>query len=257
MSAPRTRGQVHSEKNYPSAPRAKVGGKHAVLAIDSLRANPWNYNVQTEDEFAKLLASMRRHGFGAPIVVRTLAKGVREIINGEHRWRAARELGHRTVPVFDLGKLDDAAAKQLCIVLNELNGVPDEVRLADLLRDLAKQSSVAELAVVMPYSERELEHLVGSVNFTFSNLPAMDSRTEAEQRENLDPDAPAELPPPAAFKPEASRVALVYPLALGELVLERLRAIDADPTTAVLALLEDHASAPSNPNVTPPQKAAR
>ena len=129
-------------------------GRALTVALDKIRPNAWNPNVQDEATFRRELASIRRFGFVDPIIVR-LVDDAYEIIDGEHRWKAAAELGLTEVPVFDIGPISEHEARQLTVVLNELRGKPQEKKLADLLRGLLAQSTIDELVEVMPYTKDE------------------------------------------------------------------------------------------------------
>lgn len=67
------------------------------LPVDEIRANEYNPNKQTEDEFNLLVKSIQEEGFDQPIIV--LEKDG-TIVDGEHRWRAAISLGMKAVPVI-------------------------------------------------------------------------------------------------------------------------------------------------------------
>lgn len=83
---------------------AAVGKKASALerlvveyvAVDSIKPNSYNPNRQTERDFELLLLSMKEDGFTQPIVCQ---RESREIVDGEHRWRAGRHLGLEMVPV--------------------------------------------------------------------------------------------------------------------------------------------------------------
>jgi DNA modification methylase len=80
-------------------------------------------------------ASIRRFGFGAPIVANARD---REIIAGHTRWKAARELGLELVPVRWLD-LPRSEAHALALADNRLGELApwDEAALGDALRELA------------------------------------------------------------------------------------------------------------------------
>lgn len=146
------------------------------VSISSVHPNRYNYNVQKGATFAKLVASLREFGFVQPVVVREDGDGY-EIVNGEHRYRAAIELKLQSIPIINLGAVTDVRAKQLAVILNELGGSPDEVRLADLLRDISAEVTIDDLQRVMPFSDKELEMYLSTIDFSFVNLPAEDSGT--------------------------------------------------------------------------------
>ncbi len=126
------------------------------LRVDLLDANPWNPNRMTEVIRAKLRLNLKRDGFVAPLLVRKLGDRY-QIVNGEHRWQIARELGYTTVPCVVLEDLDDRRARILTVNLNELGGDPVPSLLAKLLHDLEEESPLSELAAVLPYDEAEIK----------------------------------------------------------------------------------------------------
>lgn len=124
-----------------------------------IHPNPWNPNRQDEFIYGKELASIRTFGFVDPILTRDLG-GDYEIIDGEHRWKAARELDIDPVPIVNLGEISDSEARQLTIVLNETRGRPEPGPLRNLLEDLAGRQSVQSLLDVLPYTREQFDALV-------------------------------------------------------------------------------------------------
>lgn len=201
--------------------RIEQRGDYREVPVAKVKPNGWNYNVQNEATFTKLDRSMKKFGFIEPVIVRQV-KGGFEIINGEHRWRAAKTDGLETLRVIDVGKMSDEDAKQLCVIFNELSGNPDEVRLAEVLRSINAKVPTDELLAVMPYSSSEMDMYLNAVDFSFDNLPTHSTKTpEEEAAERL------------AFKlgwegDEATRM------------IERLAAIAEDPKEAVDIALSTH-----------------
>jgi ParB/RepB/Spo0J family partition protein len=103
----------------------------------------------------KLKEYIKREGFVEPIVVRP--KGERyEILGGFHRWSIAQELEHATVPCIVVD-LDDRRAKILSVNLNEMKGQSLPDLLANLVHDLTKETTLADLETQLPYSINELK----------------------------------------------------------------------------------------------------
>lgn len=240
-------GRGVNPRNYQ---KHEVAIAHASVLVprESVRPNPWNYNVQKGDTFAKTVASLRTFGFVQPIVVRTLPDGVKEIINGEHRWRAAGQLGMAEVPIVDLGVIDDAKAKQLSVVLNELGGEPDLVRLADVLRDVNAAVGFEALAATLPFPERELTLMLSEVTFSFAALSTSDTRApepaessdEAQANAAIEGDVNGEAPaappaPEAAPPPGVATKALTIRLPTDRMgvLMGNLGRIAQDPSEAV------------------------
>lgn len=59
-----------------------------VISVEEFVPNPWNSNRMSEEQFDHLKATIKKFGFKLPVVARPL-NGKSQIIDGEHRWRAA------------------------------------------------------------------------------------------------------------------------------------------------------------------------
>jgi len=91
----------------------------------------------TPRQLESLKVSIGRDGFVAPILLRPLATplGCFEIISGNHRFLAAKELGYTSIPAV-IAELDDNTARRLAINLNMIHGNPTVEQLAPFLAEL-------------------------------------------------------------------------------------------------------------------------
>ena len=108
--------------------------KIVMISVDDLVANPWNPNFQSPEQFAENVAEMRRLGHPHnPITVRPLEKGY-QIINGEHTWRAAKEIGLPAVPceIVEVGEFD----ARLQTLKRNQHGTNDPVRLGQMYQEM-------------------------------------------------------------------------------------------------------------------------
>ena len=70
------------------------------LDIDSLQANPLQpRGLITPESLTELAESIKEHGILEPLVIAKTPAGY-QIIAGERRWRAAKQVGLKTVPVI-------------------------------------------------------------------------------------------------------------------------------------------------------------
>lgn len=120
-----------------------------------LRPNPWNTNSVQPAEMEKLVASLERHGWVRPVVARASGAGL-EILGGQHRVEAAKELGHDTVPVIVLEDVSDDRAKEIGLIDNARYGEDDATALADLMEELG---GVLEMAEFLPIGDTEIAAL--------------------------------------------------------------------------------------------------
>ena len=140
------------------------------VSVDRIRPNPWNPNRQDAFIFEKEKASISEFGFVVPITCRTLGSYF-EVIDGEHRWKAAKELGYSEVPVISLGVVDDETAKQLTIILNETKGQAQPDLLRTLLDDLLSKKPKADLLKVLPYTPMQFDSMVTQFNWDAVEKP--------------------------------------------------------------------------------------
>lgn len=122
--------------------------------------NPWNPNKQTPRVQEATRESIGRFGFIDPVTVRAHPdiEGRWQIIDGEHRWRAAVDLGLKKIAATVLD-VSDSEAKKLTIVLNETRGEADTMDLAMLLAEIKVDDP--NLLEALPYTQEQLDNLVG------------------------------------------------------------------------------------------------
>lgn len=165
------------------------------LSPSQLRANPWNTNVVSPENEAKLDESIRRNGFFKPVIVREIdemlltapPQAVYEVIGGEHRWQSGIRLGMAEIPVVNLGKISDDKAKEISIIDNARYGDDDMVSYAALLKDLG---GVSELQDFLPYSDDDFAVIFSSSDIALDDLE-IDESFEKEQESQPDNEPPA------------------------------------------------------------------
>ncbi len=149
-----------------------------------LTPNSWNSNYVDEDHAKKLDNSLNRLGNFKPILVRELQNGTLEIIGGQHRTASAIRRNIKTVPVLNLGTVDDAKAKEMSLVDNERYGEDDTEELKKLLDGLG---STSELASFLPMSTEDLDSLFSYDSIDLDELDVED-----------DDELPIEKPTPSS-----------------------------------------------------------
>ncbi|PLC44545.1 chromosome partitioning protein ParB [Ralstonia pickettii] len=136
-----------------------------------LRHNPWNTNVVSPDNEAKLDESVERLGMFKPIIVRELPDGTLEILGGAHRRDAAIRKKLASVPIMNLGRISDQRAKEISLVDNGRYGADDTLRLAELLDGLGNPD---ELSKFMPYTDADFASIFSSVSIALDELDIPD-----------------------------------------------------------------------------------
>lgn len=119
----------------------KLVGEVVIEDLSSVKPNDWNPNEMTEEMMQSLEYGLLNDGWlvsQALLIWRTDEKGKVKniIIDGEHRWTKAVELGMTKGPMVFLDGLTMAKAKALTIKMNQKRGNFVDRLLADVVRDI-------------------------------------------------------------------------------------------------------------------------
>lgn len=131
---------------------------------DSLFFNKWNSNAVEAENLEKLKQSIQRHGLFKPVVIREVDEGL-EVIGGQHRLIAAKELGIDKVPYINVGQIDDDQAKEISLIDNSRYGQDDMEALAGILNDLD-----TDITAIMPWTEDDIKNIHTSAEFDFDDF---------------------------------------------------------------------------------------
>lgn len=126
---------------------------------DSIYPNAYNPNRQSEREFDLLCSSMTEDGFTTPILVH---RKTREIVDGEHRWRAAQRLGLSEIPAVFV----DMTSEQMRISTlrhNRARGSEDIELTIRILQDLRTLGALDHAVDSLGMSDRELQALIDDI----------------------------------------------------------------------------------------------
>ena len=157
------------------------------IPIDDLRSHPLNSNVMSEDLREKLKAHIRSSGRYPFVVVRPHPgePEMFEILDGHHRVEVLRELGHTDVRC-DVWNVDDREAKLLLATLNRLQGQDSPIRRAQLLHELLGELPLADLAGLLPETDKQIEELQALLQFPADDIAALLAE-QAEDEERVLP----------------------------------------------------------------------
>lgn len=136
-----------------------------------LLPNSWNPNSMPSLVFDSLKKSITKYGWLQYPVVRNYV-GQYQIIDGEHRCRAAHELGLDSIQVVVLGteeqQVTDSDAMTLTQLLNA-RGQDDVLKRAELLKKL-KDNKQEDLFGLLPMTIKDIESQLNLLNFDFKQF---------------------------------------------------------------------------------------
>jgi ParB family chromosome partitioning protein len=135
-------------------------GKVLFLKIDSIMPNRLQPRKRIDpDKLRELIDSIREKGIIQPVLVRPLGDEGYELIAGERRLRAVKELGHEEIPVI-VRDVKDSDILQLAIIEN--------IQREDL-SPIEEANAYKELTERFNFSQDEISKAVGKNKATVSN----------------------------------------------------------------------------------------
>jgi len=150
------------------------GTKIKKLDITKIIPAEWNYKkpFDEEDYKERFKASILRDKSAGVIAVRQVEEGIWEAIDGNHRLKAVEELGWTHVDVEDFGKISKYEAILIARRRN-YNWFPDDnIQLAALMKEVAPNISIEEMAGFMPDTPDDLENMVKLADFDWEQYGA-------------------------------------------------------------------------------------
>lgn len=168
---------------------AKLRGKVEILPLDLVAPNPWNPNRVPEHVMESIRHGFRVDGWLVSQALLVWATDEIEteqnlIIDGEHRWKCARDVGLREGPMVRLYGLSLREAKALTIKLNQKRGDWSENDLARVLAELAAEGEI--LAIDYGFKPDEIDALL-ALGAEGVNLPDLEPEPEPPA-EDEDPE---------------------------------------------------------------------
>jgi hypothetical protein len=124
-----------------------------LIDIGDVVPNDYNFNKMGTQYFAALKAQMANTtiGWTIPLLVRPNPELEQNpdatkwiIVDGEHRWKAATELGYEQVPIVNVGNIREEIAKFMTVGSNNVRGAFDDAVLKEFLSDLEKDLEVLQ-----------------------------------------------------------------------------------------------------------------
>jgi len=127
---------------------------------DDIIQNDWNPNSMEQHTFDALVNNIRDRGFKQPLLVREVKQEDGtikfELIDGEHRWRAAIEAQVEEIPVVVIDS-DDADSKLDTIAMNNIRGEMMSVGLAELIVAIKSEKGIEYLRKYSGFLDQQLQ----------------------------------------------------------------------------------------------------
>lgn len=140
--------------------KTKTIGKVISVPISQITPNPNQpRKIFNEDKIKELAQSIRHNGLIQPIVLRSLGSGKYELIAGERRLRACKELGCTEIPAV-LKSLDEKKSAVSALAENLMRDDLSYFEEAEALKELCKRFDL---------TQGELAERIGKTQSTVAN----------------------------------------------------------------------------------------
>jgi len=169
--AKNVKGQSEVQKKASKLERLIV----TYVPISAVTPNDYNPNRQSEHEFELLRRSMGEDGFTQPVVAVSdpkepviikdgnYAGGKVVIVDGEHRWRCACELGYKEIPVA-ITPMTVEQARIATLRHNKARGSHDIELEAQVLRDLRELGALDWAQDSLMLDDVELQRMLEDIS---------------------------------------------------------------------------------------------
>src|SRR3990167_256179 len=113
----------------------KLVTEKRIVGINEIEPNPYNPNKMSEYVYEKMKQTIKDKGLFGSIYVRPFA-GYYQILDGENRWRACKELGYVKLPVEVSQEMEEEEVKFWTIYFNNTHGKDDIEKRAKLYEEI-------------------------------------------------------------------------------------------------------------------------
>ncbi len=128
-----------------------------IVQVDSIKPNLYNPNAMRDSVYQFLKKSIKKRGFLQPIII--TKDGV--IIDGEHRWKALKELGESEVEVKILD-ITEEEAKAETLNFNLTRGTFDVEKLGAILLELDQSWGKETLKDNLVMEQKQIDKTIRS-----------------------------------------------------------------------------------------------
>ena len=144
--------------------------KVSIVTVEEVEPNDWNPKEKNTKQYKLIKEDIERNGQKVPVVVREHNNTI-QIIDGEQRWTALKELGEPLIAINNMGIVADADAKNETLWY-QLQVPFVEGLLSELIAKLKNSGAF------LPYSKDEVDKLLTLDKFDLSSMLKTKEPTE-------------------------------------------------------------------------------
>lgn len=152
--------------------------KVLIVPIDSVQPNDWNPKDKDTQEYQTVRRSLELKGQRQPVYVRKVGK-VFQIIDGEQRWTAAKDLGWKSILIYDATGLSDQEAQELTLWF-EVQVPFNHLKVAKMVSGMFKTYDMPQV----PYTDLQVVEFQKMADFDFSQYNSHNTEDNSQGNEN-------------------------------------------------------------------------
>lgn len=148
-------------QSHPHLSQLKIYDQIEKVSIDKINPNDWNPNFENTRMYERVKDDLKKHGFIDPIIVQKHNERLNKdyvIINGEHRYKAFRDLKQAEAPCV-IVDCDDKKAKVLTLRLNIEHGELMPNKIQAILVELSPVGDMKALNEITGIPQNDLKIL--------------------------------------------------------------------------------------------------
>ena len=140
--------------------------KLSVVPLEQVRINTWNPKDKDTKEYQQIVASIKENGLEGFIIVRENEQdGIPyEILDGEQRFTACKEIGYTKILIYNAGVVDDRRAREKTL-WHQVQAPFNDLSLAKLISKMVEDFG----EIHTPFTEKKIAEMQELAKFSFDN----------------------------------------------------------------------------------------
>jgi ParB family chromosome partitioning protein len=152
------------------------------IPVDKIKTNPYQPRlIFKADSILELADSIKENGLIQPIVLRKIENGY-ELISGERRLRAAKHLGHTSIPSIIKNQVSDKESMLMSLIENIQREDITPIEQAECYKKIMEENKItqAELAEMIGKSRPAVANTIRLLELSPKSKKALESGTISE-----------------------------------------------------------------------------
>jgi len=157
-----------------------------MVSVSKITVNDWNPNEMSPEQYEMLLDNIMKVDFVDPVLVTKFKDEYDEkiryrVVDGEHRFRAACDLGHKKVPIIVVD-YDESTAKKQTIRMNKIRGSFNHKKFNKMIEAMLMGGELSSATAAFDLGFEDEEEFELYREAARSQLPNKEAKQEFDKR---------------------------------------------------------------------------